>query len=149
MSIGYCSSASESLTPPRETKGWAGSALSAASAAMVSEAFSTCLSFAETSPASIAARARARLSNSPRSTSKRSMRLRGEGIVQPVGLRSFGVEPFGGEPDARLERGQIPPDISRPLTWQHERPAVEIERMNHHQIVVVAEIFNGQSVGIG
>src|SRR5690348_7275026 len=45
---------------------------------MVSDGFTTSLSLATTSPASIAARARARLSNSPRSTRSRSMRLRGE-----------------------------------------------------------------------
>ena len=49
-----------------------------ASAAMTSDAFATGLPSAITSPASIAARARARLSNRPRSTSSTSTRLRGE-----------------------------------------------------------------------
>ena len=31
---------------------------------------------------------------------------------------------------------------------QHERCAIEVERVDHHEIVVMAEILNGQSVGI-
>jgi len=75
ISIGYRSSAPESLTPPRETKGCAGRASIAASVATVSEAFVTSLSLAVTKPASIAAWARARLSNRPRSTRSTSARL--------------------------------------------------------------------------
>src|SRR6204780_5911897 len=48
---------------------------------MASDAFSTGWSLAVTRPASIAAWARARLSNSPRSTSNRSARLRGGGML--------------------------------------------------------------------
>src|ERR1019366_9284602 len=48
---------------------------------MPSDGFMTCLSLAVTRPASIAACARARLSNRPRSTSNRSERLRGGGKV--------------------------------------------------------------------
>src|ERR1700742_4621321 len=77
ISIGYCSSAPVSLTPPRDTNGCAGCACRTASAGIVSEGFATGLSLAVTRPASIAAWARARLSNRPRSTSSRSARLRG------------------------------------------------------------------------
>jgi hypothetical protein len=50
---------------------------------MTSDGFVTGLSLATTRPASIAARARARLSNSPRSTSNRSTRLRGVDALLP------------------------------------------------------------------
>src|SRR5277367_645838 len=136
--MGYCSSAPASLTPPRETKGWAGCACSAASGENVSEALSTGLLLAETRPASIAARARARLSNSPRSTSRRSMRFLEDGMLCP--RRRHG--------DADLERGQVVPDVDRLLARQHEWRAIEIERVDHHEIVGMAEIFNGQPVGI-
>src|SRR5580704_7848830 len=139
--MGYYSSAPASLTPPRETKGWAGCACNAASAGNVSEALSTSLSLAETRPASIAARARARLSNNPRSTSKRSMRLRGEAMLS-------GNEPRGRQGDANFERGQVVPDVDRLFAWQNQRCAMEVERVDHHEIVVLAEIFNGQPVGI-
>ncbi len=59
MSMGYCSSAPVSLTPPRETNGCAGCACNTASAAMASDAFNTGLSLAMTKPASIADLARA------------------------------------------------------------------------------------------
>src|SRR6202011_2180746 len=84
MGNGYCSSAPASLTPPRDTKGCAGCACKTASAGIASAALRTCLSLAVTSPASIAAWARARLSNRPRSTSNRSARLRAGG---PLVLR--------------------------------------------------------------
>src|SRR3984957_17680928 len=139
--MGYCSSAPASLTPPRETKGWAGCACNAASSENVSEALSTGLSLAETRPASIAARARARLSNKPRSTSRRSMRLRGEAMLS-------GSEPRRRQGDANLERGQVVPDVDGLFARQHQRCAMKIERVDHHEIVVLSEIFNGQPVGI-
>src|SRR5882762_7476341 len=62
---------------------------------MVCEGFSTVLSLAMTRPASIAARARARLSNRPRSTSRRSTRLwEGEGDMPRSALRGRGSKPF-------------------------------------------------------
>jgi hypothetical protein len=70
------SSAAASFTPPRDTYGCAGSARNTASAASSWEALVTGASLATTKPASIAACAWARLSNRPRSTSRRSTRTR-------------------------------------------------------------------------
>src|SRR5580692_6695907 len=116
---------------------------------MASEAFSTGWSLAMTRPASIAAWARARLSNSPRSTSNRSARLRGGGTLTsrlPSSTRYArrrGAELGGGEAHAGLEGGQIMPDIRRRLRWRHQRATVQIERMDHHQIVGQSEILDG------
>src|SRR5882672_3903485 len=70
-------SAPSSLTPPRDTHGKAGSAASAASTAIASDALRTGTVSAVTRPAAIAAWALARLSNKPRSTSRTSARWRG------------------------------------------------------------------------
>ena len=149
---GYCSSAPASLTPPRETKGCAGCAWITASAAMPSDGFCTCLSLAMTRPASIAACARARLSNRPRSTSSMSARLRGGGVLGLAKVNSMparrGAEPFGGHAHAGLECGQVVPEVGGRLPWRHQRAAVQIERMNHHQIVGQSEILDGQAVRI-
>ena len=40
------------------------------------------------------------------------------------------------------------PDIRGRLPWRHQRAAVQIERMNHHEIVAQAEILDGQSVSV-
>src|SRR5215210_422078 len=151
ISIGYCSSAPESLTPPRETKGWAGWACNTASATMVSEGFVTVLPLSVTRPASMAARARARLSNRPRSTSKTSARLR-EGDMMVSSMAEFNALPPGAQPqavrrdaDAAFERGQITPDIGRRLPRHDQRAAVQIQRMYDHQVVAQGEILNHQS----
>ena len=116
--------------------------------------FHTGLSLAMTRPASIAACARARLSNRPRSTSNRSARLRGGGAhgsrlakFNPMPARARG-KPLGGHPHAGLESGQVMPDIGGRLPWRHQRAAVQIERMDHHQIVGQSEILDGQSLRI-
>src|SRR5882757_3778926 len=150
ISIGYCSSAPMSLTPPRDTKGCAGCADRVASAAMTSDAFATCLPSAVTPPASIAARARARLSNSPRSTSSTSARLRGE---VPFSLLSVTVSSLAGgafrhKAHTRLKRGEIMPDIRRCPSRHHERVTMQIERVDHHQIIRQAEILHRESVAI-
>src|SRR3979411_2083742 len=69
-------SACASLTPPRDTHGKAGSAVSLASSGIPSEALRTGRSSAVTRPAAMAAWALARLSNRPRATSRRSARSR-------------------------------------------------------------------------
>ena len=56
---------------------------------------------------------------------------------------------FGGEMQARLERGQIMPDIGGRLARRHQRAAVEIERMDHHQIIAQAEILDDEPLRIG
>src|SRR5262245_5710059 len=98
---------------------------------MVSDGFTTGLSLATTSPASIAARARARLSNSPRSTRSRSIRLRGEDMLGSSSWRADAVseraEPLRSHGNAKLERGQVVPDIFWPLAWQHQRCAMQVE----------------------
>ena len=53
-----------------------------------------------------------------------------------------------GDADADLERGEIVPDVVGPFARQHQRRAMQIERMDHHQVVGVAEILDRQSVGI-
>ena len=65
--------------------------LHARPAAIISEAFDTGLPPAVTPPASIAARARARLSNRPRSTSSTSTRLRAD---VSLSLLSANVSPI-------------------------------------------------------
>src|SRR5215475_9028715 len=112
---------------------------------MTSEALDTGRSLAMTRPASIAARARARLSNRPRSTSTTSARLR-EVLLLPCFAT---ISPFfGGEADACFERGEVVPDVRRSCLRQHQRRAVQVERMDHHQIIRQAEILNGQSVAV-
>ena len=36
------------------------------------------------------------------------------------------------------------PDIRGRLRWRYQRAAVEIERMDHHQIISQSEILDGQ-----
>src|SRR5690242_16170246 len=55
---------------------------------------------------------------------------------------------FRGHAYANFERGQVLPEIGGFCPRQYQRHAVELERMDHHQIVGVAEIFNGQTVSI-
>src|ERR1700759_3299114 len=98
---------------------------------MVSDGFTTGLSLATTRPASIAARARARLSNSPRSTNNRSIRLRGEDIAG-LFILAARREPLRRYGNAKLERGQVVPDIVWSCTRQHERRPVDVEAMHHH-----------------
>src|ERR1700722_5618983 len=155
MSMGYCSSAPVSLTPPRETKGGAGCAWITASAAMTSDGFVTGLSLAMTRPASIADLARARLSNSPRSTSTRSARLRGGRVLSAFAgistrrARGGGCETLRCQPHAGLERRQIVPDIRRRLPRRDQRAAMQVERVNHHQIIRKTKILDRQSLGVG
>src|SRR5690242_21962884 len=105
------------------------------------------MSLATTRPASIAARARARLSNSPRSTRSTSMRLP-EGDMLRSWLSSGASAPFASHAYANFERGQVLPDISGLCPRQNQRHPMEFELMDHHQIAGVAEIFNGQTVAI-
>src|SRR5580704_12198314 len=70
------SSAAASLTPPRDAQGWGASASIGASPATSSEAFLSATPPTLTSPAAIAACARARLEKKPRSTRTMSARLR-------------------------------------------------------------------------
>ena len=70
------SSAAASLTPPRDAQGWGASASIGASPATSSEAFLSATPPTLTSPAAIAACARARLEKKPRSTRTISARLR-------------------------------------------------------------------------
>src|SRR6478736_732055 len=55
---------------------------------------------------------------------------------------------FRGHAYANFERGQVLPEIGGLCPRQDQRHAVELERMDHHQIVGVAEIFNGQTASI-
>src|ERR1700756_2991256 len=110
---------------------------------MVSEGFAILLSLATTRPASMAARARARLSNRPRSTSNVSMRLRGADMFQPQ-LGPVGAKPLGRKPHACLERGEVAPDVRRLLPRRRQRRAITLESMDQHEIVTEAEIFNRQ-----
>ena len=120
---------------------------------MPSDGFWTCLSLAVTRPASIAACARARLSNRPRSTSSMSARLRGGGCAS---LGQGQLDARAGAAPSRSaamrtqvsKRGQVMPEIGGRLPWRHQRAAVQLERMNHHQIVAQSEILDGQAVGI-
>src|ERR1700754_1360533 len=112
---------------------------------MTSEALDTGRSLAMTSPASIAARARALLSNRPRSTSTTSARLR-EMLLLPC-FATISLL-FGGEADACLESCEVVPDVRRPCLRQDQRRAVQVERMDHHQIIRQAEILNGQFVAV-
>src|SRR5258708_3964330 len=132
ISIGYCSSAPASLTPPRETKGCAGCADSTASAAMTSEAFAITLPSAVTPPAPLAARARARLSSRPRSTSSTSTRLRGEVLLSLLSatFNSFAGGAIRHQTDAGLERTEIVPDVRGHLARRHQGGTVQIERMD-------------------
>ena len=70
------SSAAASLTPPRDAHGWGASASIDASSATSSDAFLSAAPPTLTSPAAIAACARARLEKKPRSTRRISARLR-------------------------------------------------------------------------
>ncbi len=65
-----------SFTPPREAYGWGASASIAALSAISSEGFRSATPPTRTSPAAIAACARARLAKTPRSTRTMSARLR-------------------------------------------------------------------------
>ena len=59
------------------------------------------------------------------------------------------AEPPGGHAYASLEGGQVMPEIRGRLSWRYQRAAVQLERMNHHQIVAQSEILDGQAVSIG
>src|SRR5450631_3489036 len=118
---------------------------------MVSEGFVTSLSLAMTRPAAMAACARARLSNRPRSTSRTSARLRGGGMDSALferALASGSIEPLGGRADAGLERREIIPQIQRRQARRHQRALVEVERVDQHQIVGQGEIFYCQPLRI-
>src|SRR5438477_12368353 len=81
---------------------------------MTSEAFATGLPPAVTPPASIAARARARLSNRPRSTSSTSTRLRGELLLSLLSVNVSSIylwrDPPQGErrPRRKQDRARYP-----------------------------------------
>src|SRR5207302_8122355 len=96
----------------------------------------TVLSLAVTRPASMAARARARLSNRPRSTSKISARLQGGDMLIHLSLTRG--ESRGFQANARLECGQIMPDVLRRPLWRHQCAAMPMERVYHHQVVAQA-----------
>src|SRR6185437_6807577 len=98
---------------------------------MISDGFRMGLSLATTRPASIAARARARLSNRPRSTRSRSMRLPGEDMLRSCFLIGASA-PFGCHAYAKFERGQVVPDVLRLRARQDQRHAMQLERMDHH-----------------
>src|SRR6202171_5966860 len=112
---------------------------------MVSDAFSTGFPSAVTPPASIAARARARLSNRPRSTSTTSARVRGGvSLLFLVNLKlDLPRGPAGRQTNTGLEQGEIVPDISGRLVRRHQWAAMQIERVDHHEIIRPAEIFHG------
>src|SRR5690349_2873251 len=113
---------------------------------MTSEGFTIGLSLATTSPASIAARARARLSNSPRSTSSRSMRFLAADMVSSSRWARRSAP--GRHANANFERGQVMPDVGGLFARDDQRRAVQFERMDHHQVVMVAEILDRQPVGV-
>src|SRR5690606_14394013 len=85
---------------PRPTQGWAASASISASSATFSEGLATTRPSALTRPASMAARARARLSKTPRATRSWSILTPLQGFqplqrgLQP-GLALFGFSQFG------------------------------------------------------
>src|ERR1700726_3282836 len=58
------------------------------------------------------------------------------------------AKPFRREPHAGLERDQIMPHIGRRVGRYHQRTTVNVERVNHHQIIDQAEILNGQPLGV-
>src|SRR4051794_26938262 len=78
---------------------------------MISEGFATGLSLAITRPASIAARARARLSNRPRSTSTTSARLREDVSLLPcfATFNPLGWLRGGRKPRIRRDRARYLP----------------------------------------
>ena len=45
------------------------------------------------------------------------------------------------ERDAGFERGEIVPDIVRPQLRRHQTSTMQVEGVDHHQIVRQAEIF--------
>ena len=47
-----------------------------------------------------------------------------------------------GQTHARLERGQIVPDVFGRLSRYEQWAAMQIERVDHHEIVGEAEVFN-------
>ena len=71
-------------------------------------------------------------------------------LCQPMSVRFASVRFAGGairrKRDAGLERGEIVPDIRRPLPRRHQSSTMQIERVDHHEIVGQAEIFHRQSV---
>jgi hypothetical protein len=53
-----------------------------------------------------------------------------------------------GDADANFEGGQVMPDIGRFCARQYQRGSVEVESVDHHQIVIEAEIFNREPFGV-
>ncbi len=96
----------------------------------------TGVSLAVTRPASIAARARARLSNRPRSTSSTSDALAGRRLAcRDVGRLRHGAIARSRPPAATQasNAAEIVPDIGRRLPRRHQRAAMQIERVDHHR----------------
>ena len=86
---------------------------------------------------------RARLSNRPRSTSRTSMRLRGEDMASRSLTRCG--QPLGGQPHASLERDEVAPDVGRRLQRRHQRAAMAFERMNDHQVFGQVKLLHRQA----
>src|SRR5689334_19942352 len=119
---------------------------------MTSDGFVTGLSFARTRPASIAARARARLSNRPRSTSTTSARFFGAvamGASPPPSGSWRRRAPFGDETHAGFEGGKVVPGIERRQARRDQRGTVDVEPVDDHQIVGEAKILDPQPLGVG
>src|SRR5690606_20785590 len=99
IATGHRSSACASFKAPRPTQGWAASASITASSATFSEGLSITRPSAFTNPVSMAARARARLSKTPRATRSWSILTPLQGFqplqrgLQP-GLALFGFSQF-------------------------------------------------------
>ena len=98
----------------------------------------TGLPSAITRPASIAARARARLSNRPRSTSSTSARLRGEVSLSLLLAKVNSFLPLARPAASTTQASNEVRScqmIGGRLPRRHQSSTVQIERVDHHQIV--------------
>ena len=105
-----------------------------------------------TSPASIAARARARLSNRPRSTSSTSARLRGARVRSRLFVKA--LNPICRAPRSAARRTQASNEVrscqisAGAIRRRHQWAAMQVERVDHHEIVGQSKILHGKSLRV-